>query len=134
MKIISILSVLLLSQLIHAQQGHDGIHYDDIAQGKMTATWTYTEGEQAYLINKMEIRNLLVAEVDSFENPYCLRDNLLNNPIVQANVALGAIIKKLHFKSIFVGKAKVVSFSIIWDNDNDIGGVEPVAFCKMKEQ
>lgn len=71
MQIISTLSVLFLSQLVYAQST---IRF--FSQPILASEWVYVEGEKGSYTDKREIRNILAAKMDGFENPYCLRDTL----------------------------------------------------------
>ena len=126
MKIITIFSALFLFQLAYAQSS-----YKVATQPTLESRWEYVEGEKGSYTERKAIRNLLAAEMKGFENPHCLRDTLLNNSTVQANVALGAIIQEVRFESIVELRGKGVIFQTIWDNG--ISGWQPFAFCKMKE-
>ena len=130
MQIISIFLTLFLFQLAHAQSSR----HIYASQPIIGAGWNYVEGEKGSYTDRNIIRDLLAGRIADFENPYCLRDTLLNNSTVQANIALGAIIREVEFESILEGsnRDKGVIFYIIWDNG--IAGWQPFAFCKMKEQ
>lgn len=99
-----------------------------------SARWIWEENAMGRIESVEGIIELLSIEFSNFENPKCLKDTILDDPLFQARIASGGKVIKIDWENVVEEKqGKGVFFIFNFNQRFEEGPKMPMTFCKIKD-